>query len=298
MTSNQSSTATKYLCMILCFLLIIFFVYKLIRKPESSHKFITSERCLGSNAAVNNTFYSQFLEDYILAIIFKDIKKGTYIDVGANNPNNDSVTNYFYLKGWRGINIEPIDYWYKELVKFRPNDINLNIGISDRSENLILSVISTKNNKLVDVLSTFDPTVLKTALHDGYSYTSRSVPVKPLNDVLQDYHMKDINFISIDVEGMEAKVLHGIDLKKHRPWVFIIEAVEPRTITRSDGKWKNILTDNNYIYVMFDGINVYYVAKEHYKQLHNNFKKAYSCALDVNKKYHVINNKLDYAHST
>jgi len=298
MIAGQSSTATKYLCMILYFLLIIFFVYKLIKKPESSHKFITSERCLGSNAAVNNTFYSQFLEDYILAIIFKDIKKGTYIDVGANNPNNDSVTNYFYLKGWRGINIEPIDYWYKELVKFRPNDINLNIGISDRSENLILSVISTKNNKLVDVLSTFDPTVLKTALHDGYSYTSRSVPVKPLNDVLQDYHMKDINFISIDVEGMEAKVLHGIDLKKHRPWVFIIEAVEPRTITRSDGKWKNILTDNNYIYVMFDGINVYYVAKEHYKQLHNNFKKAYSCALDVNKKYHVINNKLDYAHST
>ena len=298
MSASRSSTTTKYLCIILCSLLIIFFLYKLLKTPSSGHKFVTTKSCLESNLAQNNTFYSQFLEDFILAIIFKDIEKGTYIDVGANNPNNDSVTNYFYLKGWRGINIEPIDYWYRELIKYRPNDVNLNIGISDRSENLILSVISTKNNKLVDVLSTFDPTVLKTALHDGYSYTSRSVPMRPLNDVLQDYNMKDINFISIDVEGMEAKVLHGIDLKKHRPWVFIIEAVEPRTITRSDEKWKNILINNNYIYVMFDGINVYYVAKEHYKKLHDNVKKAYSCALDVNKKYHVINNELDYAHST
>ena len=53
--------------------------------------------------------YAQNFEDVILWRAFKNLQNGFYVDVGANDPINDSVTQAFYEKGWRGINIEPID---------------------------------------------------------------------------------------------------------------------------------------------------------------------------------------------
>ena len=77
----------------------------------------------------NNNFYAQFYEDYILSIVFSDIEKGFYVDVGANSPDFDSITKHFYLKGWNGINIEPIKKVFDKLVINRPDNINLNCAV-------------------------------------------------------------------------------------------------------------------------------------------------------------------------
>ena len=61
-----------------------------------------------SHELSNFTSYSQFYEDLILFCIFYEVKNGFYIDVGANDPNIISVTKAFYLRGWYGINIEPL----------------------------------------------------------------------------------------------------------------------------------------------------------------------------------------------
>ena len=290
MSVNPTASVIKYVLSVLCIILAVFFIYYSFIRDEQ----VIDPLCPIPKVAGNKRFYSQYLEDFILSIFFKDIKKGTYIDVGANNPNKDSVTKYFYSMGWRGINIEPIHYRYLELVKYRPEDVNLDIGIAEKSEQRPFSVIFSKNNVELDVLSTFDRAFLNKARQDGYSSKSFFVNVKPLNEVLQVYPLKTIHFIKIDVEGMEDQVINSIDLSKHRPWVFIVEAVEPRTFIRSDGKWKDTLINNKYIYVMFDGLNAYYVAKERYQQLSENIKKAYSCALQVNSKYHVIHNNLQF----
>ena len=71
--------------------------------------------------------YSEYLEDLILFCIFYDIKNGFYIDVGANDPDGCSVTKAFYLRGWKGINIEPLPDKYQSLILKRKRDINLNI---------------------------------------------------------------------------------------------------------------------------------------------------------------------------
>ena len=73
--------------------------------------------------------FSEYLEDYILFSIFYDVKNGFYIDIGANDPNLCSVTKAFYLRGWHGINIEPLPDKYKSLQLNRKKDINLNICI-------------------------------------------------------------------------------------------------------------------------------------------------------------------------
>ena len=76
--------------------------------------------------------YSQYNEDLILSAFLYDVKQGFYIDVGANSPEVDSVTKLFYKIGWHGINIEPIKSLYEELVKERPKDINLQLGIGSK----------------------------------------------------------------------------------------------------------------------------------------------------------------------
>ena len=45
--------------------------------------------------------YAQFLEDLVLHCALKDVDKGFYIDVGANDPTDLSVTKFFYDRGCR-----------------------------------------------------------------------------------------------------------------------------------------------------------------------------------------------------
>ena len=68
---------------------------------------------------MNFISYAQNYEDVILWRALKHIEKGFYIDIGANDPVIESVSNAFYEKGWRGINIEPAASWFKKLEKIR-----------------------------------------------------------------------------------------------------------------------------------------------------------------------------------
>jgi FkbM family methyltransferase len=61
---------------------------------------------------------------------------GFYVDVGANDPEIDSVTKLFYDRGWRGINIEPNPVPFRRLAARRPRDINLNVGASNTAGEL------------------------------------------------------------------------------------------------------------------------------------------------------------------
>ena len=81
-------------------------------------------------------YYAQNKEDLLIKSFFPDVKKGFYIDVGANDPVVDSVTKLFYDEGWSGINIEPIKKHIIDLDRLRPRDINLNLGLSDKTDGL------------------------------------------------------------------------------------------------------------------------------------------------------------------
>ncbi|HKH95889.1 MAG TPA: FkbM family methyltransferase, partial [Beijerinckiaceae bacterium] len=52
-------------------------------------------------------FYAQNLEDYHLAEAFADQADGFYVDIGAGHPVADNVSFWFYLRGWRGLVVEP-----------------------------------------------------------------------------------------------------------------------------------------------------------------------------------------------
>lgn len=200
--------------------------------------------------------YAQNREDVILNGFLKNVKSGFYVDVGANHPVHDSVTNLFYKRGWSGINIEPIEEMYGLLKTARPRDINLNVGAGSSNGKLVLRHFKDKTG-----LSTFSDELIKSYAGKGIiepeSIIGEEVEIRTLKDIFNEYQPKNIHFLKIDVEGFEKQVLKGNDWNKFRPWIICIEAnniVDP---------WEDLLENNKYKQVFFDGLNKYFVSKEH-----------------------------------
>ena len=198
--------------------------------------------------------YSQYNEDLILSAFLYDVKQGFYIDVGANSPEVDSVTKLFYKIGWHGINIEPIKSLYEELVKERPKDINLQLGIGSKPGFEVFREYVGKEGH-----STFDEKQ-KQEYSSNNEYIDYKVRIDTLENVLKSYKANHIHFLKIDVEGFEYQVVAGNDWRKYRPEIICIEANH----TYQD--WESILIKNEYNLLIFDGLNKYYVAQESYNR--------------------------------
>jgi len=205
---------------------------------------------------INEITYAQNREDILISGFFGDVKEGFYVDVGANEPVHDSVTKYFYDRGWHGINIEPIPTLFQKLKAARPRDISLQVGIAAKKGETILHYYPQGNG-----LSTLSAEMAREHKARGDAVTKDEeelrVQVLPLRDVLKEYaNGQTIHFMKIDVEGFEAQVIKSNDWLKFRPQLLCIEANHI-----FDG-WERVLLDNKYTKVFFDGLNDYYVAEE------------------------------------
>lgn len=195
--------------------------------------------------------YAQNMEDIILAGFFDPSQEGFYVDVGANDPDCDSVTRIFYERGWSGINIEPIPSHYRQLCRRRQRDINLNIGISQKEQSLRLREYEGTG------LSTFSKTMQEQHQQSPTVFTENykdyTVKTKALAQVFKEQKVREISFMKVDVEGFEYDVLSSNDWEKYRPLVLCIEA------NHVDKDWRPLLQKCDYLQVFQDGLNEYYV---------------------------------------
>jgi FkbM family methyltransferase len=208
--------------------------------------------------------YAQNGEDIVLSRALAHISNGFYIDVGAQDPTVDSVTRYFYERGWRGVNIEPVRYWHARLEQERPEDVNLCVAVGDHSGEISLyEVVGTGLSTTVgDVASRHAATEREVI--------EKRVPMTTLDDICAARHIGQVHFLKIDVEGAEASVLHGISLDRIRPWIILVEATEPNTQVPTHEGWEPLLTAREYEFIYADGLNRFYLAREH-QQLRSSF---------------------------
>lgn len=208
--------------------------------------------------------YAQNREDLILHVLLLGVKKGFYVDVGANSPNADSVTKFFYEKGWNGINIEPIPALYAELSRARKRDINLNLGVALKPGKLKLRQYEGEKHGW----STFSKDIMN--LHNaGERFKEYDVVVRPLASILKEHNVKDIDFLKVDVEGLEYDVLKSNDWNKFRPKVIVIENTYPE-------RWISVLQEAGYVQAYDDILNLYFV-REDLKDIcnmHRNYGEA------------------------
>jgi FkbM family methyltransferase len=201
--------------------------------------------------------YAQNREDVLLARLFSDRKTGFYIDIGAHDPVNYSITKYFYDLGWHGINVEPSLDIFPRLCAARARDIDLNFGLSNR-DGILTFYEATKGAGL----STFVKSEMERHCEAGFEFVERQCQVTTLAKVCEQYVQGEIDFLSIDVEGHEREVIEGGNWKRWRPSVLVIEATKPGTTIPSHDCWEPLLLKADYIFAMFDGLNRYYVRAE------------------------------------
>lgn len=189
--------------------------------------------------------YAQEGEDIILKRIFSDQLTGFYVDVGAHHPMRFSNTYSFYKLGWKGINIEPNPESFNLFARYRSKDINLNYGIARNKGSLEYFMFDEP------ALNTFDAEVLKSRISNTpYKHTKTiHVDVMRLADVLKQYIPDDIkvDFLSIDVEGLDLEVIKSNDWQKIRPSWVLVEQLNLKDIENLDFETHHYMKSVGYI---------------------------------------------------
>ena len=167
--------------------------------------------------------FSQEGEDGLLRRIFEHKQHGFYVDVGAHHPQRFSNTYLFYLRGWRGINIDPQPGAKALFDIIRSRDINIESGVSDVESELVYYAFNEA------ALNTFDSDIAATRVknRDYFLVSQDKIKVRRLEHIMA-HHLPEgqlIDFLSVDVEGLDLQVLKSNDWIKYRPTFVLAESL-------------------------------------------------------------------------
>ncbi len=180
--------------------------------------------------------FSQEGEDVVLAGLLVGTKNGFFVDVGAHHPTRFSNTWRFYQAGWRGINIDPTPKSMDAFKELRPEDVNLEVGISRQAatrqffcynEPALNGIDNDRREELKDTSYKLESII--------------DIQTLPLAEILAQYgkNFATPNFLSIDVEGLEMEVLSSHDWERF-PFGFILieQRLSDLTALRDSAVWR------------------------------------------------------------
>lgn len=191
--------------------------------------------------------YSQEGEDMILRRIFERQKTGFYVDVGAHHPKRFSNTYFFYKKGWNGINIDAMPNSMRIFKKIRPRDINVEKPISRKKQ------VLTYYGFNQPALNGFSKEISEK--RDGFNNYkiefTKDIETTTLDEVLKEKLPKNqtIDFLSVDVEGLDLDVIQSMNIQKYKPRVVLVEIL--------GSTLANIEQDKIYQYLNTSGYDLY-----------------------------------------
>lgn len=169
--------------------------------------------------------YSQDGEDVVLASFYETKRhyQGFYIDIGAFHPHRFSNTQIFYERGWRGINIDATPGSMNLFNELRCGDINLVIGVAVDESELIFYQFEEP------ALNSFNKEISEERIADSWKlFRKKKINTKTINSILNDNLPKNtkLDFINIDVEGLDFEILRSLDWKMYAPEYLLVEALE------------------------------------------------------------------------
>ncbi len=164
-------------------------------------------------------YYAQFAEDAIVGqMIDPHYRNGVFVDVGAYHPKKFSNTYALYKRGWRGINVDLDPIKIEAFRLARRADHSVCAAVSDRC-----TTVKVYAGRKYDLGATIDPDFARAA---AGAVPIREVETTTLDAILKasPYADREIDLLSIDVEGHDYQVLTSIDLAKYKPKIVIVES--------------------------------------------------------------------------
>jgi FkbM family methyltransferase len=205
--------------------------------------------------------YSQEGEDMILNRMLGAQQSGFYVDVGAHHPFRFSNTYFFYKKGWRGINIDAMPGSMKLFNQFRSEDINLELPISDTKEMLNYYMF---NDPALNGFSK-ELSELRHKQNDNF-FIEKEVPLQThtLAGVLDTHLKKDtiIDFLNVDVEGLDFQVLRSNNWLKYKPKIIMVEIAGNGLFDVRNSDTCFLLEHNGYVVYSKTVSTVFFVRKD------------------------------------
>jgi FkbM family methyltransferase len=185
------------------------------------------------------------LEQECVQSFFSNVTKGTFVDVGANDPFIESQSYHLEQLGWHGLLVEPLPNMCELLRQNRTGVVVPYACSSKENHKKILPLIS------FGVCSTLESKLIHTnKVKQDVIY----IETRTLDSILEENNIEEgFDLLSIDVEGHEIELFKGFDIKKWQPKLVLLED----HVTKQD-KHK-FMTSNGYQFLLRTGLNTWYV---------------------------------------
>jgi FkbM family methyltransferase len=189
-------------------------------------------------------------EDQLIQRFFAKVKKGFYLDIGANHPVINNNTYLFYQMGWQGVCVDALDF-SKLYKKKRPKDLFLNMALSNKKKKLEFYIRKDKTQS----------SIYKNHLKKKMKITSyKSFTSSCFEDLLSNFKLPDeIHFMSLDIEGSEKSFLETIDFKKYRIGLIVVEDKHQNMMKIYKSDIFKILTQAGYFAVCKSLLSTFYM---------------------------------------
>ena len=163
--------------------------------------------------------YSQFGEDRVINGFFANQQRGVYVDVGCNHPIAYSNTWQLYLRGWRGVGIDPNPRLVEEYRRRRPNDVVVQKAVSNHD-----GKVDFYFSHESDLISGIGEQAAGPWKRTPQNSSIVQCECQTLETILANNNIPlDFDLLSIDVEGHELVILESIDFSCIRPRLIVVE---------------------------------------------------------------------------
>ncbi len=167
--------------------------------------------------------FGQLGEDRVIVHLLNERLKrpGFYVDIGAFDPVLYSNTLLLHRQGWQGINVDANPAAIERFRKARPLDRSLCVAVSDRVETLNYTTYeSGASNRLVETNATSQNSLIGESAVEQTTMTTTTLSL-----ILEQNGVKPggVNFLNVDCEGFDLRVLQGLDWSRWKPQLIAIE---------------------------------------------------------------------------
>lgn len=165
----------------------------------NSSLYISNER----HNLPDGKYFSQFGQDvYVADVVFQGKTDGVFVDIGANHPTKWNNTYLLERLGWKGVAVEPQDHLNGMWPASRCTPcIRCVVGSGASEVNFIQG--SPEEHGLSGVEG-FNKV-------RGLDAVRSVIRQRGLKDILDEFKISRVDYLSIDVEGYEMNVLESID---------------------------------------------------------------------------------------
>ena len=191
--------------------------------------------------------------------IFKNHKKGIYIDIGAYHPYKGSLTYMLFKKGWRGMNVDLSRTSIDLFNIARPKDLNICCAISNKTEKKTYYQNSPINQQ-------------NSLIKQNDQQKEIELEAYRLDDLLTSKNFENPDYLNIDTEGNEMDVLEGIDFKKIKPKLVTIEENDFSKISNFKSQKASFMNDRNYALINIIGVTMFFYQKDFLNKISNEIK--------------------------